>query len=168
MRLGLNTSLVVVGRIGDNLRMDYIASGDSTNLAARLQQMAPAESVFVGEATYRLAEKLNGLKKYLPCFEDLLSLPTNDPNYIQLSTQMRRDRTFEALIKLFQKIAEDKQLILTIEDLHWVDQISKEFISAFLDAIGKHQIFLILLSRPECLCYDSSIPQGSTGCIRVD
>jgi class 3 adenylate cyclase len=35
MRLGLNTGLVVVGKIGDDLRMDYTAVGDTTNLAAR-------------------------------------------------------------------------------------------------------------------------------------
>ena len=38
--MGLNTGLVVVGSIGDNLRMDYTAVGDTTNLAARLQQSA--------------------------------------------------------------------------------------------------------------------------------
>ena len=42
MRIGLHTGLVVVGKIGDDLRMDYTAVGDTTNLAARLQQMAPA------------------------------------------------------------------------------------------------------------------------------
>src|SRR5215831_18003291 len=40
VRMGLNTGLVVVGSIGDNLRMDYTAVGDTTNLAARLQQLA--------------------------------------------------------------------------------------------------------------------------------
>ena len=40
MRIGLNTGPVVVGRIGDDLRMDYTAVGDTTNLAARLQQAA--------------------------------------------------------------------------------------------------------------------------------
>ena len=39
-RMGLNNGLVVVGSIGDNLRMDYSAIGDTTNLAARLQQGA--------------------------------------------------------------------------------------------------------------------------------
>ena len=39
-RMGLNSGLVVVGSIGDNLRMDYSAIGDTTNLAARLQQIA--------------------------------------------------------------------------------------------------------------------------------
>ena len=35
-RMGLNSGLVVVGSIGDNLRMDYSAIGDTTNVAARL------------------------------------------------------------------------------------------------------------------------------------
>jgi hypothetical protein len=55
MRLGLNTGTVVVGRIGDDLRMDYTAQGDTTNLAARMQQMAPPGAIWVAEATYRAA-----------------------------------------------------------------------------------------------------------------
>jgi len=31
----------VVGSIGNDLRMDYTAVGDTTNVAARLQQAAP-------------------------------------------------------------------------------------------------------------------------------
>jgi tetratricopeptide (TPR) repeat protein len=54
MRIGLNTGPVVVGRIGDDLRMDYTAVGDTTNLAARMQQIARPGSVMVSEATHRL------------------------------------------------------------------------------------------------------------------
>ena len=53
MRIGINTGPVVVGRIGDDLRMDYTAVGDTTNLAARLQQVARPGSVIVSEATHR-------------------------------------------------------------------------------------------------------------------
>jgi class 3 adenylate cyclase/tetratricopeptide (TPR) repeat protein len=51
MRIGINTGLVVVGKIGDDLRMDYTAVGDTTNLAARLQQMAQPGSVLISAAT---------------------------------------------------------------------------------------------------------------------
>src|SRR3989441_567817 len=54
MRIGLNTGPVVVGKIGDDLRMDYTAVGDTTNVAARLQQNARPGSVLVGASTYRL------------------------------------------------------------------------------------------------------------------
>jgi class 3 adenylate cyclase/tetratricopeptide (TPR) repeat protein len=55
MRLGLNTGLVVVGRIGDDLRMDYTAQGDTVNLAARMQQHAVPGAIWVAEVTYRAA-----------------------------------------------------------------------------------------------------------------
>ena len=56
MRIGLNTGPVVVGRIGDDLRMDYTAVGDTTNLAARMQQSARPGSVLVSEATHKAVE----------------------------------------------------------------------------------------------------------------
>ena len=40
VRIGINTGLVVVGAIGRDLRMDYTAVGDTTNLAARLLNIA--------------------------------------------------------------------------------------------------------------------------------
>ena len=54
IRIGLNTGPVVVGKIGDDLRMDYTAVGDTTNVAARLQQNARPGSVLVGASTHRL------------------------------------------------------------------------------------------------------------------
>src|SRR5215472_13749700 len=58
VRMGLNTGPVVVGSIGDNLRMDYTAVGDTTNLAARLQQLAEPGTVLLGEATHRLVRDM--------------------------------------------------------------------------------------------------------------
>jgi class 3 adenylate cyclase len=54
VRQGLNTGLVVVGSIGSDLRMDYTAVGDTTNVAARLQQTARPGSIVIAEATHRL------------------------------------------------------------------------------------------------------------------
>jgi len=54
VRMGLNTGLVVVGKIGDNLRMDYTAVGDSTNVAARLQQLAEPDTILAAEGTHRM------------------------------------------------------------------------------------------------------------------
>jgi tetratricopeptide (TPR) repeat protein len=53
-RQGLNTGLVVVGSIGSDLRMDYTAVGDTTNVAARLQQASEPGRVTISEATHRL------------------------------------------------------------------------------------------------------------------
>ncbi|MFC1834926.1 adenylate/guanylate cyclase domain-containing protein [Thermodesulfobacteriota bacterium] len=54
MRIGLNSGPVIVGAIGDDLRMDYTAVGDTTNLAARIQQVAAAGEVWVSPQTIRI------------------------------------------------------------------------------------------------------------------
>src|SRR5947199_355302 len=54
VRQGLNTGLVVVGSVGGDLRMDYTAVGDTTNVAARLQQAGEPGRVTIAEATHRL------------------------------------------------------------------------------------------------------------------
>lgn len=56
VRIGIHTGHVVVGKIGDNLRLDYTATGDTTNLAARLQQHAEPGAIRVSEATERVTQ----------------------------------------------------------------------------------------------------------------
>jgi len=55
-RMGINTGWVVVGGIGDQLRRDYTAIGDTTNLAARLQQLAEPGAILVSEDTSRFLQ----------------------------------------------------------------------------------------------------------------
>ena len=55
MRIGLNSGPVVVGAIGDDLRMDYTAVGDTTNLAARMQSLAQPGAILATHETHRLA-----------------------------------------------------------------------------------------------------------------
>ncbi len=54
IRMGINTGLVVVGAIGGDLRMDYTAVGDTTNLAARLMSIAKPGQIVVTERTQHL------------------------------------------------------------------------------------------------------------------
>ena len=55
VRMGLNSGEVVVGRIGDDLRMDYTAQGHVVGLAARIQQLAPPGGISITDQTARLA-----------------------------------------------------------------------------------------------------------------
>ena len=50
-RTGVNTGEVVTGDTGGSRRL---ATGDTVNVAARLEQAAPAGEVLIGESTYRL------------------------------------------------------------------------------------------------------------------
>src|SRR5512136_387389 len=56
IRVGLNSGEVVVRAIGSDLHMDYTAVGQTTHLAARMEQMAKPGSVLVTGGTLKLAE----------------------------------------------------------------------------------------------------------------
>jgi class 3 adenylate cyclase/tetratricopeptide (TPR) repeat protein len=56
IRVGLNSGEVVVRAIGSDLHMDYTAVGQTTHLAARMEQMAAPGTILLAPATVRLAE----------------------------------------------------------------------------------------------------------------
>jgi predicted ATPase/class 3 adenylate cyclase len=56
IRVGLNSGEVVVRAIGSDLHMDYTAVGQTTHLAARMEQMAKPGSILVTGDTLKLAE----------------------------------------------------------------------------------------------------------------
>ena len=58
MRLGLNSGEVVVRAIGNDLHMDYSAIGQTTHLAARMEQLATPGSILLTAATLHLVEGL--------------------------------------------------------------------------------------------------------------
>lgn len=294
MRIGINSGLVVVGSIGDDLRMDYTAVGDSTNLAARIESFAKPGTILISEDTHKIIrdffeietkgkieikgkEKLQsvfqlirtgdvktrmgasiakgltrfvgrqnsmstlvgalekaksgsgqivgivgeaGIGKsrllfemrnlfpqvefeylegrclqysgsilYLPIldilksifnindddkefvvkrkikesavnfdksfsrlnssFQDILSLKVDDEEHLKLEPKEKREKIFEAIRNLLIRMSQNKPLIIAIEDLHWIDKTSEDFLNFFIDWLANTSIVLILLYRPE-------------------
>ena len=58
LRVGLNSGEVVVRAIGNELHMDYSAVGQTTHLAARMEQLAAPGTILLTTATLRLVEGL--------------------------------------------------------------------------------------------------------------
>jgi class 3 adenylate cyclase len=54
VRMGMNSGEVVVGKIGDDLRMDYTAQGHTVGLAARMEQLADPGTAYLTEHTAAL------------------------------------------------------------------------------------------------------------------
>ncbi len=294
LRMGLNSGPVIVGSIGDDLRMDYTALGDTTNLAHRMQDMSNPGSVLVSGHTHRLAmdffefasigkielqgkeepqeahelirpgkvetrfeaaaakgltrfvgreEELETLKQafrrvasgsgevievvgeagvgksrlllelrgilpegkysylegrcfhyggsmpYLPILDvlkvyfeveeedreatikekvrdrllqldeeaevvppalhEVLSLKVEDERYPRLVPQQRREKAFETIRDILVRESQRKPLILAVEDLHWIDRTSDEFLDYLIGFLPDARILLILLHRPE-------------------
>jgi class 3 adenylate cyclase/tetratricopeptide (TPR) repeat protein len=87
IRVGLNAGAVVVRAIDSSLHMDYTAVGQTTHLAARMEQMAKPGSVLITAETLRLAEGLvqarplgpvpvRGLAQPIEVFELIRAIPT--------------------------------------------------------------------------------------------
>jgi class 3 adenylate cyclase/tetratricopeptide (TPR) repeat protein len=66
IRVGLNSGEVVVRAIGSDLRMDYSAVGQSTHLAARMEQLADPGTIVITSGTLALAEGYVAVKSLGP------------------------------------------------------------------------------------------------------
>src|SRR5207302_2071152 len=75
IRVGLNSGEVVVRSIGSDLHMDYTAVGQTTHLAARMEQTALPGSILLAPDTLRLAEGYLQVKALGPIPVKCLSEP---------------------------------------------------------------------------------------------
>ncbi len=101
----------------------------------------------------RIKEKVLGLDEKLeytiPPFQELLSLKTDDADYLKLEPKVKRERTFEAIRDLFIRESQNRPLILVLEDLQWIDRTSEEFLDYLIEWLANARIMLILLYRTE-------------------
>jgi predicted ATPase len=86
----------------------------------------------------------------VPLWASLLSLPAPDrfPS-LTLSPARQREETFRAMLEWLRTRAARRPILFVVEDLHWADASSLEFLGQFL-AEGLHDAILILFTfRPE-------------------
>ena len=66
MRTGINTGNVIVGTLGNDLRVEFKAVGDTVNLASRMESLADPDSIYVAEETHHLTKEIFKFKKLGP------------------------------------------------------------------------------------------------------
>jgi len=93
----------------------------------------------------------------LPFFEKLFSCEPSDASISQrldfLDAEQLRQQNFIAIRNFLLAIASRKPLVIILEDLHWADEISLDFLSFLLEAIINAPVLILAISRPS--------PEGS-------
>ena len=89
------------------------------------------------------------LKKTLSPFQELLSVKVDNEAYLQLDPAVKKLRTFEAIRDLLLRESENQPLTIVVDDLHWMDRTSEDFIKYLIDSLPNCRMMLILLYRPE-------------------
>jgi class 3 adenylate cyclase/DNA-binding winged helix-turn-helix (wHTH) protein/tetratricopeptide (TPR) repeat protein len=115
VRMGLHTGTVVVGSIGDNLRMDYTAVGDTTNLAARFQQLADPGTILVSETTAKLVQDEVLLDPLGPVYVKGISEPV--PVYKVVGWGPRRSALAMRLARILSRFVGRERELRTLHEL---------------------------------------------------
>jgi predicted ATPase len=93
--------------------------------------------------------KYPNLEHNISPIQDILSLKVDDEDFIKLEPKQKREKIFEAIRDILICISHEKQLIVVVEDLHWIDDSSEEFLDYFIEWMANAPVMLILLYRTE-------------------
>jgi class 3 adenylate cyclase len=101
----------------------------------------------------KLAKRILGLdgklRNIIPPLQGLLSLEVEDKEYAKLDPKQKMEKTFEAIRDLLVRVSKVRPLVLAIEDLHWIDRTTEEFLDHMIGWLPEARILLILLYRNE-------------------
>ncbi|PQP35460.1 guanylate cyclase [Desulfobacteraceae bacterium SEEP-SAG9] len=132
IRLGINSGPVIVGSIGDDLRMDYTAVGDTTNLAARMESVAEPGSILVSVNTHKLVT-------YFFEFEPLGQIQVKGKDQPQEAYKLTRATDVETRMEasLFRGLTELVGRQPEMEILHTAWQRVKSSEGRVVDVVGE-------------------------------
>jgi class 3 adenylate cyclase/tetratricopeptide (TPR) repeat protein len=128
MRVGIHAGTVVVGAIGNNLRLDYTAIGDTTNLSARLESLAAPGGILVSSVIRAAAEsffrfrkegdfKIRGKKDPVTVFSllgELNTVPSREMEGAEIAF-VNRERELGILLRTHRKMLEGCFQLVVLE-----------------------------------------------------
>ena len=90
------------------------------------------------------------LPEVVPLLAALLSLPL-PLHYapLILTPQRQKDQTLHAILTVLLALAEQRPVLLIVEDLHWVDPSTLELLDLLIDQVPSARILALLTCRPE-------------------
>src|SRR5215831_1534892 len=90
------------------------------------------------------------LAEVVPLFATLLSLPlTADYTPLHLSPEQQKQQTLQALLTILLRLAAQRPVLFVMEDLHWVDPTTLEFLSLLVDQGPIARVLALWTFRPD-------------------
>ena len=90
------------------------------------------------------------LVETVPLFATLLSLPlTADYAPLAMAPEQQKQKTLHALLTILLRIAIQQPVLFVMEDLHWVDPTTLEFLSLLVDQGPTAHILALFTCRPD-------------------
>jgi class 3 adenylate cyclase len=107
----------------------------------------PAQKL--GKLEQALSQYRLSLEETVPLFAPLLSLPISEDHYpsLALSPQRQRQKTLETIIALLLELAEPQPVLFILEDLHWTDPTTLEWLNLLIDQTPTASMFVLLTCR---------------------
>jgi len=171
MRIGINSGPVVVGTLGNNLRVEFKAVGDTVNRASRMEGLAEPGTTYVTGETFKLTEgffrfealgkkEVKGKKELIKVYQVIA--PSSRRTRFDVSAQqgltpfVARKRELELLLDVFERSKEGRGQAFSIVSEAGVGK--SRLLYEFRKAIANEDVTFL---EGKCLSYrrnQSSIP----------
>jgi class 3 adenylate cyclase len=91
------------------------------------------------------------LAESMPLFAPLLSLSIPEKQYppLNFSPQRQRQKTLESIVTILLELAGREPVLFILEDLHWTDPTTLEFLNLLVEQVPTAALSLLLTCRPE-------------------
>ena len=142
-----------------HIRLHYFCSEHHTNsvLFPFINQFERAAGFQLGDLTEEKLAKLETLlaqsstdAEQTALLADLLALSPSERRFSpDLSPQKRKEKTLAALWSQIQALAARRPILLTFEDVHWIDPTSLEFLALVVERVAPIRALFLITARPE-------------------